>query len=102
MRFLSACCNTTLNVIFAYLFSPFGYLLGFESQEALAIGQLLGTKVAVNELIAYGEMLNMPVLSDRAVNLVDVCIVRLFQFLLHRHSSWWHWCIGTRKEKIAG
>ena len=49
----------TLNLIFAYVFAPFGYLLGLEGKEALQAGALLGTKVAVNELIAYGEMVTM-------------------------------------------
>lgn len=54
----------SLDVIFSYVFSPFGWLLGFRGQEAHEIGQLLGIKVTVNELIAYGNMLTMN-LSER-------------------------------------
>ncbi len=71
--------GTSLNVIFSYIFSPFGYLLGFEQREALAIGELLGTKVAVNELIAYGDMLKMN-LSDRAVSLVTYALCGFSNF----------------------
>lgn len=71
--------GTSLNVLFGYLLSPFGYLLGFERPEAMAIGELLGIKVAVNELIAYGEMLKMN-LSDRAVNLVTYALCGFSNF----------------------
>lgn len=54
-----------LNYIFAHIFAPFGYLLGFTGSEALQAGQLLGTKVTVNELIAYSEMIPMD-LSERS------------------------------------
>jgi len=46
----------SINAIFSYLFAPFGYLLGFSGDEALTAGKLLGTKVAVNELVAYGGL----------------------------------------------
>ncbi len=77
---LSALCGMSLSMIFAYLFSPFGYLLGFDREQALAIGQLLGTKVTINELVAYGEMLNMSVLSDRAVNIVTYALCGFSNF----------------------
>lgn len=71
--------GTSLNVLFGYLFSPFGYLLGFDGSEAMAIGELLGIKVAVNELIAYGEMLKMN-LSDRAVTIVTYALCGFSNF----------------------
>lgn len=77
---LMALFGITLNIIFAYLFSPFGFLLGFEYEQAMAIGQLIGTKVTVNELIAYGEMLNMHALSDRAVNIVTYALCGFSNF----------------------
>ncbi len=76
---LSAIFGITLNTIFAYLFSPFGFLFGFERSEAMAIGQLIGTKVTANELIAYGEMLSMN-LSDRAVNIVTYALCGFSNF----------------------
>ncbi len=69
----------TLNSIFAYLFAPFGYLLGFTGIEALAAGQLIGTKVAVNELIAYGEMVKMN-LSPRAVDILTYALCGFSNF----------------------
>lgn len=69
----------TLNLIFAYVFAPFGYLLGLEGAEALQAGALLGTKVAVNELIAYGEMVTMN-LSPRAEALITYALCGFSNF----------------------
>ncbi len=71
--------GTSLNVLFGYLFSPFGYLFGFSGPEAMSIGELLGIKVAVNELIAYGEMLKMN-LSGRAVTIVTYALCGFSNF----------------------
>lgn len=55
----------SLQTIFSYLFAPFGYFFGFTGNEVLQAGQLLGTKVAVNEMIAYGDLVRMN-LSERS------------------------------------
>jgi CNT family concentrative nucleoside transporter len=72
-KILALLCGYSLNVLFGKLLSPIGYLLGFEQSEALAIGQLVGTKVAVNELVAYQEMVSMH-LSERAVNIATYAL----------------------------
>lgn len=69
----------SLQFIFAYLFSPFGYLLGFTGADALAAGQLIGTKVAVNELIAYGDMVKMS-LSERATDILTYALCGFSNF----------------------
>ena len=66
-------------MIFSYLFSPFGYLLGFTGHEALAAGQLVGTKVAVNEFIAYGQMIKMG-LSQRAQDIITYALCGFSNF----------------------
>lgn len=76
---LSGCCGMSLNQIFAYLFSPFGYLMGFTSTEAFAAGQLIGTKVAINEMVAYGELVSMD-LSDRAVSILTYALCGFSNF----------------------
>lgn len=70
---------TSLNTLFAYLFLPFGYLLGFSGSDAYAAGQLIGTKVAINELIAYGQMVKMG-LSDRAVSIITYALCGFSNF----------------------
>jgi len=66
----------SVNKIFSYLFSPFGYLLGFSGDEALTAGKLLGTKVAVNELVAYGQLVK----SDIAVRSKSILTYALCGF----------------------
>lgn len=79
--FASAWRIPTINVqlIFSYVFAPFGYLLGFTGQEALAAGQLIGTKVAINELVAYDAMVHMH-LSERAVNILTYALCGFSNF----------------------
>lgn len=68
-----------IQLIFSYIFAPFGYLLGFTGQEALAAGQLIGTKVAINELVAYDAMMHMN-LSERAVNILTYALCGFSNF----------------------
>ena len=48
-----------LDLIFSYLFSPFAYLLGLQGAEASYAAELLGTKVTINELVAFSKMVTM-------------------------------------------
>ena len=76
---LAATIGITLNAIFAYLFSPFGFLFGFDQPVAMAIGQLIGTKVAINEVVAYGQLVSMN-LPERAVNIVTYALCGFSNF----------------------
>lgn len=69
----------SIQLIFSYIFAPFGYLLGFTGQEALAAGQLIGTKVAINELVAYDSMVHMQ-LSERAINILTYALCGFSNF----------------------
>ncbi len=55
----------TLGTILGWLFAPFAWLLGVPASEALAVGKLLGIKMAVNEYFAY-QTLSAMKLSARA------------------------------------
>lgn len=62
----------TLQQIFGYLFFPFAFIMGVPLSDCLLIGQLLGEKMILNELIAYSSlqrMLNDPniVLQKRSI-----------------------------------
>ena len=48
--------NITLSNIFGYIFAPFGWLLGFEGEEIMLAGRMLGDKLILNEFIAYGTL----------------------------------------------
>jgi concentrative nucleoside transporter, CNT family len=58
----------TLERLFGWLFAPVAWLMGVNDwAQAQIAGQLLGTKLILNELIAYTKLANMPedALSDR-------------------------------------
>lgn len=69
----------TLGTIFSYLFAPFGYLLGFDGNEILIAGKLLGTKVAVNELFAFSDMVNLH-LSERMTSIMTYALCGFSNF----------------------
>lgn len=49
----------TLDQIFAFLFSPFAFLLGVPWEDAPVIGSLLGVKTAINEFVAYLQLADL-------------------------------------------
>jgi CNT family concentrative nucleoside transporter len=69
----------TLNMFFSWICLPFGWLLGFSGSEALQAGQLIGTKIAVNELVAYDEMLKMG-LSARTMSIITYALCGFSNF----------------------
>jgi CNT family concentrative nucleoside transporter len=66
----------TLQRILGWLFSPFAFLLGVEWNDIPEVGQLLGLKVAVNELVAY-DVLTHQVrshISDRSFTIATYAL----------------------------
>ena len=41
---------------FGYVFAPFAWLMGIPASESFEAGQLLGTKMVVNEFLAYAQL----------------------------------------------
>ena len=68
-----------LNSIFAFIFMPFAWLLGFVGYEAHQAAQLIGTKIAVNELVAYSDALKMN-LSPRTMNIITYALCGFSNF----------------------
>ena len=58
----------TLQRLLGYAMAPVAWLIGIPAAEAGAAGALLGTKVVLNELIAYLDLARLPdgALSDRS------------------------------------
>lgn len=58
----------TMQRILGWLLAPVTWLLGIPWSEATSAGQLLGTKVVLNELVAYVQMAELPTgsLSERS------------------------------------
>ncbi|WP_455540074.1 NupC/NupG family nucleoside CNT transporter [Terrisporobacter sp.] len=46
----------SLEQIFSVIFAPIGYLMGLDSNGATLAGQLLGSKLILNEFVAFGEL----------------------------------------------
>lgn len=68
--------NLSLARIFGWVFAPLAWLMGVPWGDAGSVGSLLGTKIAVNEFLAYirlGEMREM--VSDKAyvVSIYALC-----------------------------
>ncbi len=71
--------NFSLSALLGALFSPFGYLLGFDGYQAHVAGELIGIKVSVNELVAYGDMLTKG-LSERTINILTYALCGFSNF----------------------
>lgn len=52
----AALFGVTFTEIMGWVFTPFAWLMGVPAEDAVAVGQLLGTKTVVNEFIAYTDM----------------------------------------------
>ncbi len=48
--------NWSLKGLFAIIFWPFAFVMGIEANDCKLAGELLGTKMVVNEFIAYMDM----------------------------------------------
>lgn len=46
----------SLEQIFSYIFAPFGFLMGLDTQHILMEGSLLGNKLIINEFVAFQEL----------------------------------------------
>lgn len=59
--------NLSLKTIFGVLFSPIAFFMGVDPKDIFQFGNLLGTKVSINELVAYVELTNLKgVISERS------------------------------------
>lgn len=56
----------SLEQIFSYVFAPFGFFMGLEPAEILMEGQLLGSKLILNEFVAFQQLgANLATLDPR-------------------------------------
>lgn len=47
---------SNLKELFGFLFQPIGYLIGVPEQDIRAFGSLVGTKISLNEFLAYADL----------------------------------------------
>jgi CNT family concentrative nucleoside transporter len=55
---------SSLQEIFGWVFAPVAWLIGIPWHDCANIGNLLGTRMVVNELVAFGELAKMRALLD--------------------------------------
>lgn len=67
--------GTSFTGVLGYIFMPIGWLMGLSGTEAMLAGQLLGTKLSVNEFVAYADFAPMmSELSERAIAMISVAV----------------------------
>ena len=83
----------SLQQLFGWVFAPVAWLIGVSWHDAAAIGNLLGTRMVLNEFVAFAQLgtlkptLDPPVLYDR-----HLCIVWLRELQLHWNPDRRHQC----------
>ena len=75
----------TLQRILGYAFAPLAWMMGATSwTDALAVGQLLGTRVVINEFVAYDQMMRVLVpqglISPRGVAIATYALCGFANF----------------------
>ena len=71
----------SLSTLFGYVFLPVAYLFHIPSAEAFTFASLIGTKLSINEFVAYGEMVDvMNVLSPRTIAILSVVLCNFANF----------------------
>lgn len=67
--------GTSFSELLGYLFLPLAWLMGLNGSEATIASQLLGTKLSLNEFVAYADMApQMAELSERAIAMLSISI----------------------------
>ena len=95
--------HITLQQIFGYVFSPIAWLLGVKFNDCQTIGNLLGTRLVLNEFIAFQQLGPLqPHLDPRSFTIATYALVRFREFQLHRDSDWRHRSAGALAQIGSG
>jgi CNT family concentrative nucleoside transporter len=71
----------TLELVFGWIFYPVAWVMGIPGNEAALAGTILGKKIVLNEIIAYGAMAEMSSkLSDRTLIILSYAICGFANF----------------------
>ncbi|MBU5213351.1 NupC/NupG family nucleoside CNT transporter [Heyndrickxia oleronia] len=68
----------TIQRIFGFIFSPFAFLLGLGSQDAMYVASLMGIKISTNEFVAMMDLKNH--LKNMAPHTIAVSVTFLTSF----------------------
>ena len=73
--------GVSLSTLFGYVFLPVAYLFHIPPDEAFTFASLIGTKLSINEFVAYGEMVDViNVLSPRTIAILSVVLCNFANF----------------------
>ncbi len=73
--------DLSLKIILGYLFSPLALVMGIEPADAMKFGYLLGTKISINEFVAYVQLGQWKdVLSPRSFTLATYALCGFANF----------------------
>lgn len=73
----------SFKIICGYVFYPFAWLMGTDADDTFAVAGLLGTKLFVNEFVAYGElgaMIAAGELSRRSITIATYALCGFANF----------------------
>ena len=75
----------SLRKIFGWMFSPAAFLMGVDPQDVEQVGRLLGTKLAMNEHVAYLDMKSLKAadpqfMTDRSLKLTAFALTGFANF----------------------
>jgi CNT family concentrative nucleoside transporter len=71
----------SLGTIFGYLFLPLAWCLGADGADAFEVGQLLGTKIAINEFVGYLNLVSLEgQISERSFTIATYALCGFANF----------------------
>lgn len=71
----------SLKLILGKVFAVFAYFMGVPLQEATTVGSLMGTKLVLNEMVAYYDLTNLPqMLSDKSFLIASFALCSFANF----------------------
>lgn len=72
-----------LRTLFGWIFAPLAWLMGVPWKDCLEFGNLLGTKISINEFLAYvhlGDLIKNGGMSERAITIATYALCGFSNF----------------------
>ena len=75
INYLLSFAHTSLEQILGWIFSPLAFCMGIETSDVMQVGALIGTKLSVNEFVAYLHLLGLrETLSPRSFTIATYAL----------------------------
>lgn len=75
-----ALSHLSLKYILGKIFAIFAFLIGVPLKEATAVGGVMGTKLVLNEMVAYFDLVHIKGLSDKAFLIASFALCNFANF----------------------